>query len=87
MNEFANVLDPYHVIRRDRPLPGNGRRDRLLQGRFGMDYVRMTDPVQIWCDTGRAVMMTHADDTQLVAEFEIVPYHGYSALYRGLAIL
>ena len=26
-------------------------------------------------------MMTHADDTQLVAVFEIVPHHGYSALY------
>ena len=26
-------------------------------------------------------MMKHADDTQLVAVFEIVPYHGYSALY------
>jgi hypothetical protein len=32
-------------------LPGNGRRDHLLTGRFGMDYVWMTRPVQIECDT------------------------------------
>ena len=37
MNEFANVLEPSYVI----------RRDRLLPGRFGMDYVGMTYPVQI----------------------------------------
>ena len=55
MNEFANVLEPSYVI----------RRDRLLPGRFGMDYVRMTypvqiwHPVQIWCDTstGRLIIM------------------------------
>ena len=43
MNEFANVLETSYVI----------RRDLLLPGRFGMDYVWITYPVQIWCDSTR----------------------------------